>query len=154
MKSSVSSCDNLKKEVRVKIPKSLLIFAFGGNLFMYGFGIWFLLNRSDYEGELLCGLIKYQTLGIILILFGIAFTSLIVIEYHNTYWLITEDELLACNIFRREMHLRWDQCQYVGMPPGKYAIDLICSKHIPERNAKGNVPYDSRWPAKSTFTIP
>ena len=97
---------------------------------------------------------NYSFIGWLSVVLCPALLAWLFIERKNSYICVTEDGIEECDIRKRKKYLPWDHCEYVGLRRAGNLADLVCSRHIPDKNQRGEIPYDYQWPEKSTIRVP
>lgn len=97
--------------------------------------------------------------SILLVVFGvvpsIGFMIWLLRKEKKSYFLLSKEGISYVEP-KQQQYLRWDECNFIGIyhygvahtSPG-----LIISKHVPQRNEKGEIPKSYPWPKEETIDL-
>ena len=98
----------------------------------------------------------YFFLGIFTIFFAVCFSIYCVVEYKNSYTLLTRESICVYWGAKGKVCLRWDECRFIGIYryPSRFALaGLTISKHSVPRDPDGQIPEDFILPTDETIDL-
>ena len=85
----------------------------------------------------------------------IVFTIWLLYKANKHYFLLSEEGISSVEP-KQQQYLRWDECNFIGIYDFRVSCSspgLIISKHVPQRDKKGEIPRQYPWPREETMNL-